>query len=318
MIVRCCLLLYAYFTFSEEISLIKKQAAIIGNASMSALGLQHLHKVNWTARAAFVLSLVTGGLSVFYACLIQQKLRSLFTTEDVKNFFSRPSTSLAMFKFEKSLDKILAGLRAHNADGEANVECLNRIQELEATVKDFKTKNRWKSASFHSILMVKTPTLLLKYSVGFFIVGLGIYFGGLATRDGDAQIPRGRYKLVFAAYFVGTLLALFIYYLPATLKDLELAPSRRYVWLVMHALWKDTSEPPPKEILEQLNKIFNSSCFNEQESCSIRARDDALSWKERLEHIKRPQNCALSDTTADRRVDSRDNSCSASVNHQNS
>ncbi|RJE20360.1 hypothetical protein PHISCL_07299 [Aspergillus sclerotialis] len=248
---------------------------------MSALGLQHLQKVNWTARAAFVLSLVTGGLSVFYACLIQQKLRSLFTTEEVKDFFSRPSSSLAMYKFEKSLDKILAGLRAHKIDDEANSECRNRIQELDATIKDFKTKNRWKSASFHSILMVKTPILLLKYSVGSFIVGLGIYFGGLATREGDAQVPSDRYKFVFAAYVVGTFLAIFFYYLPATLKDLELAPSRRYAWLVIHALRRDTNEPPPKEILEQLKKIFDSSCFDGQDGCSIRVSGDAVSWKER-------------------------------------
>ena len=75
--------------------LIQQQAAVMANVALSALGHQNIHKAVWVARAAFVLSLVTGGLSVFYACLVQQKLGSLFTTEDVKDFFSRPSSSLA-------------------------------------------------------------------------------------------------------------------------------------------------------------------------------------------------------------------------------
>lgn len=164
--------------------------------------------------------------------------------------------------------------------------------------------------------MLKSPTLLLKYSVGFFIVGLGIYFGSLATREGDPGISRGHYKYVFAAYIVGSFMALFIYYLPTTLKDLEMAPSRRYAWLVMHTFLNDTAEPPPKEILDQLEELFNSPCFDEQDARNIHRPGDAVSWKASLEDIRRPHGFPASDSVAIWEVNSRDNTCFSSVDQR--
>lgn len=57
--------------------------------AFSAVSLEDLNKVHWTAKAAFVSSLIKGSLSVFYACLVQQNLSGLYSIEDVKSFFSK-------------------------------------------------------------------------------------------------------------------------------------------------------------------------------------------------------------------------------------
>ncbi|CAG8395331.1 unnamed protein product [Penicillium salamii] len=103
---------------SQDCTMLAVAAAVVAQVAITALSLTDLDQVHWTAKAAFVLSLTCGGLSVFYACLVQQRMSGLFTTA------------------------------RHQ-----------RMIELETTIKQFKSRNRWKSASFHSILMIKAPTL---------------------------------------------------------------------------------------------------------------------------------------------------------------
>lgn len=260
------------------------QAAIVAQVAITALALEDLDKVHWTAEAAFVLSLTTGGLSVFYACLVQQRMSSFFTTEDVKDFFSKPSSSAEFRSLEILLDHLLSEMRTRDSSDDATA-AHERITELESTIKHFKSRNRWKCASFHSILMVKAPTLLLKYALASFIIGLGIYFGCLAFRDVGSNRPQGRDLAVFIVYVTTSFLGLLIYFVPSILKELELSPARRYAQMIanQHAMKPHQEET---EAIEKIAALLNSE---EQEVYKEDRSDDDISWEERLEEMNRPR-----------------------------
>ncbi|KAJ5249458.1 hypothetical protein N7524_011774 [Penicillium chrysogenum] len=259
-------------------------AAIVAQIAITALALKDLEKVHWTAEAAFVLSLTAGGLSVFYACLVQQRMSSLFTADDVKNFFSKPSSSEEFRSLEQHLDHLISDLRKSSSGDDATARH-QEVIELESMIKKFKSRNKWKSASFHSILMVKAPTLLLKYALASFIMGLGIYFGCLAFSGGGTQKPQGSYRAIFVVYIVTSVLGLLIYYVPSILKELELSPVRRYAQIMTNELAKQPHREE-MEIIQNISALLNSE---EQETNGEHLNDDALSWEGRLEDVDRPQ-----------------------------
>ncbi|KAL2824399.1 hypothetical protein BDW59DRAFT_180265 [Aspergillus cavernicola] len=270
---------------SEDCTMLAVAAAIVAQVAITALALEDLDKVHWTANAAFVLSLTAGGLSVFYACLVQQRMSSLLTTDDVKDFFSKPSSLKELRHLEQDLARLVSDMRKMSSSDEATVT-RQRMTELESIIKQFRSKNRWKSASFHSILMVKAPTLLLKYALASFIIGLGIYFGCLAFSEVGSQKPRGSHRAVFIVYIVTSFLGLLIYYVPATLKELELSPARRYVQMMSNELSKKTHQEET-EIIQNISALLNSE---EQETYGEHQSDEALSWEGRLEDMGRPQH----------------------------
>lgn len=159
------------------------------------------------------------------------------------------------------------------------------MTELESMIKQFKSKNKWKSASFYSILMVKAPTLLLKYALAAFIAGLGIYFGCLAFGDVGSQKRRGSYRAIFIVYIVTCFLSLLIYYVPSILKELELSPVRRYAQIMTNELAKQPYQEE-MDVIQKVNALLNSE---EQEINGERVPDDAMSWEGRLENMDRPQ-----------------------------
>ncbi|KAL4916477.1 hypothetical protein BDW62DRAFT_186065 [Aspergillus aurantiobrunneus] len=228
---------------SEDCTMLAVAAAIVAQIAITALGLEGLDQVHWTANAAFVLSLTAGGLSVFYACLVQQRMSSLFTADDVRDFFSKASSPEQLRYLEDRLDRLVSEIRGRPGDRAADGH--PRIKEVKSMIAEFRRENRWKSASFHSILMVKAPTLLLKYALASFVIGLGIYFGSLAFSEVDTPTPRRSHRAIFIVYIVASFLGLLIYYVPATLKELELSPARRYAQMVTNELsttpdWEET------------------------------------------------------------------------------
>lgn len=54
------------------------QAATVAQVAITALALEDINKVHWTAEAAFVVSLTAGGLSFFFCLLSATKNEQLF------------------------------------------------------------------------------------------------------------------------------------------------------------------------------------------------------------------------------------------------
>ncbi|KAJ5415575.1 hypothetical protein N7465_004270 [Penicillium sp. CMV-2018d] len=238
--------------------------------AITALALTDLDQVHWTAEAAFVLSLIAGGLSVFYSCLVQQRMSGLFTPEDVKDFFSKPSSSQRLHNLEQNKDDLTSDIRKNNIGDESTVR-RQKMKELESMIKEFKSKNRWRSASFHSIMMIKAPTLLLRYALASFVIGIGIYFGCLAFSDIASQRPRNSYRATFIVYIVTTFLALLIYYVPYILKELELSPARRHAQIMNNNFMKP--DPEEMELLNRIGALLNS---DEQVIHEESGSDDAI------------------------------------------
>lgn len=242
----------------------------MAQVAITALALTDLDQVHWTAEAAFVLSLIAGGLSVFYSCLVQQRMSGLFTPEDVKDFFSKPSSSQRLHSLEQGMDDLISDIRKDNIGDEWNVRH-QKLEKLESMIKEFRSKNRWRSASFHSIMMIKAPTLLLKYALASFVIGIGIYFGCLAFSDIASQRPRNSYRATFIVYIVTTFLGLLIYYVPYILKELELSPARRYAQIMNNNFME--LNPDEMELLNSIGGLLNS---DEQEIHEESGSDDAI------------------------------------------
>ncbi|KAJ5521812.1 hypothetical protein N7527_005927 [Penicillium freii] len=255
---------------SEDCTMLAVAAAIVAQVAITALALTDLDQVHWTAEAAFVLSLIAGGLSVFYCCLVQQRMSGLFTPEDVKDFFSKPSSSQRLHNLEQNMDDLTSAIRKNNIGDESTVR-RQKMKKLESMIKEFKSKNRWRSASFHSIMMIKAPTLLLKYALASFVIGIGIYFGCLAFSDIASQRPRNSYRATFIVYIVTTFLGLLIYYVPYILKELELSPARRHAQIMNNNSMK--LEPEEMELLNRIRALLNS---DEQEIHEESGSDDDI------------------------------------------
>lgn len=276
--------------FKANICLTNTQAAIVAQVAITALGLENLDKVHWTAEAAFVLSLTTGGLSVCYACLVQQRMSSLFTTDDVKNFFSKPNSAKEFQDLEPDLDNLISNMRKTSPSDEQTAG-YQRMTELERRIKQFKSRNKWKSASFHSILMIKAPTLLLKYALAAYIIGLGIYFGCLAFSDVGSQKPQGSYRAIFIVYIVTIFIGLLIYYVPSILKELELAPARRYAQIMANELVKPQHQEE-YEIMQNIRALLSSE---EQEEKGEHKSNNATSCEGGHENMEGVQHSPLHD-----------------------
>lgn len=212
-------------------------------------------------------------------------MSSFFTTDDIKDFFSKPSSSEGLRLLEQHLDRLVSEIRKRNSSGETTMRH-EKTTELESTIKQFKSKNRWKSASFYSILTVKAPTLLLKYALASFFTGLGIYFGCLALSEVGSQKPQGRNLAIFMVYIVTSFFGLIIYYVPSTLKQLELSSARRYAQIRANEL---AGDPYQEEtgILRNISVLLNSE---EQEVNSEHQSDNAISRERSLAGMDRPQH----------------------------
>ncbi|QKX61813.1 uncharacterized protein TRUGW13939_08969 [Talaromyces rugulosus] len=294
---------------SEDCTMLAVAAAIVAQVAITALALDKIDQVHWTAKAAFVVSLSTGGLSVFYACLVQQKMSSLFTVEDVKDFFSQPSSSEQLRKLEKELNMLAYQLnkaRENERGSEMTTGIYQKLMTIESLVKQFKRDNRWKAASFHSILMVKAPTLLLKYALAAFVIGLGIYYGCLAFNK--AEDPGQSPLAIFLFYLISVFLGLLIYYVPAMLKGLETSSLRRYAYLLKDRKRRDTKRE--EEMLENITRVINS---DQPQTHEDDASEDALSWEERFGDVTRPE-LSPSHTTEIRPSIHRINSGRRSIN----
>ncbi|RJE17658.1 hypothetical protein PHISCL_10003 [Aspergillus sclerotialis] len=294
---------------SEDCTMLAVAGAIVAQIAITALALEDLDKVHWTAEAAFVVSLAAGGLSVFYACLVQQRMSSCFTADDVKDFFSKPSISEELRRLEKQLDDLISDVRRRTSGDETSMRP-QKMTELESTIKRFKRENRWKSASFHSILMVKAPTILLKYALASFIIGLGIYFGYLALSDVGSQKPRGSYDAIFLFYIFTAFFGLLIYYVPSTLKELELSSIRRYAQIMTNELAKKPGQEET-EIIHNISALLNSE---EQEVYGEHRPDDAVSWEGRLEDMDRPRHNPAYDVPIQRHNENTQETAGASSN----
>ena len=228
----------------------------MAQVAITALSLENLASTHWTARAAFVLSVASGALSVFFACLLQQRISSLFGLSDLKDWLSKPASSAELRNTNRLVSKYTKARSKRHAKDEPKSELENETWlEIGKRLRQLVNEKRWVRASFNAALMIRIPSLLLNWSVGAFLVGLGIYLGSSWTQRLDASQHQSSSLGVLITYIVVTGIGLLLFFVPMLLKYLEGAPIRRLVGRVMvRANPKDDpSELSAYDILAQFN-----------------------------------------------------------------
>jgi hypothetical protein len=202
------------------------KAAIVAQVAITALSLDQLSAAHWTARAAFVVSLAAGALSVFFACLLQRRLSSLFGLADLKDWLSTPADNHELkeaYLFVRTYTHARLELQAIAEPTSEKVPW----KDFEKQIMDLVNKKRWVRASVNAALMIKMPALLLNWSVAAFLIGLGVYLGSFWVRDLDSHLARRSSLGVLVAYIAVTAVGLLLFFVPMVLKYLEGAPIRR-------------------------------------------------------------------------------------------
>ena len=71
------------------------QGAIVAQVAITALSLPNLSTTHWVARAFFLLAVVSGCLSVYYACYLQRIVGTLFQPDGIKDWLRFPPSRQA-------------------------------------------------------------------------------------------------------------------------------------------------------------------------------------------------------------------------------
>lgn len=181
---------------------------------MSLTGLEDSH---WAAEGFFVVSLVTGCLSVFFACAISPAFHGLHSAEDIKDFLTKPTQSANEAEDFDSL--VSEYIRRMGVPGQYSEIENNNFRESIQT-------RRWQVASAYAAIMLVVPMTLLRIALNAFLIGLGIYIGKLYTAKLIPSFGSGSIGIL-ALYLVSALFGIGMYYIARSLKYLEGRPFRR-------------------------------------------------------------------------------------------
>ncbi|THX28372.1 hypothetical protein D6D10_09217 [Aureobasidium pullulans] len=226
---------------AEDCTMLAVAAAIVAQIAITALSLSSSDTIHWTANAAFVISLVTASLSVFYACLLQQHISGLFTSEDVKSWLSKPASKYEMETLEIMASELRRARYRWQDLGPLSDARQSALETFRKQIEGFARECKWKTASFNAAFMIKVPSLLLNWSVGAFILGLGVYLGCVWRPDGISDPSRNGSLGVLITYLITTVGGLLLYYVPNTGKILESSTLRRLDWTYNRK--KDPTKP---------------------------------------------------------------------------
>ncbi|KAF2091409.1 hypothetical protein K490DRAFT_7694, partial [Saccharata proteae CBS 121410] len=213
-------------SLSEECTMLAVAAAIVAQVAITGLSLNDISSVHWTAKAFFIASLVTGALSVFYACLIQQKLSSLFSADDMRAWLSQPGDNTARQTVDGKISSLVLQWKIWGLEPPPSFD--HALKELEHKIKTYRDNHHLKTTSFYAALMIKIPVILLNYAVAAFLVGLGIYLGCVATSGLNGPSSKTDSMAVLIFYCLVTALGLLLYGVPSVLKMMEYVHVRRW------------------------------------------------------------------------------------------
>ncbi|KAI8625823.1 hypothetical protein F5Y19DRAFT_466832 [Xylariaceae sp. FL1651] len=172
--------------------MISVAGAIFAQVGISALSLEAVGQVHWTASAFFVASLVLGIISV-YASFIDEVLERAYAITNNPAF--RPSDHPPPEHHEQIPVSLQSG---------ANVRLWLK-----------------REASVLAAIEIASPAGFLGLSLNAFIIGLGIYLGCVYTDDLISQYGRGGSLGILIFFLIAAALGTFIYSFPSLLKASE-------------------------------------------------------------------------------------------------
>lgn len=166
------------------------QGAIVAQIAITALSLEYLEATHWTATAAFVISLIAGLLSVYYACILQQQLSGLHGPVEAELWF----TTVRRKRRSQVDSKIETGRQTHK---------------------------EYIMPSYNAALLLVLPSILLNWSSIALLIGIGIYYGIVHTQHLSSVRGQNSSLAILLVYVLFTLGAFASYILPWLQKQLE-------------------------------------------------------------------------------------------------
>jgi len=186
----------------------------VAQIAITALSLPYLEHTHWTAQAAFVVSLLTGLLAVYYAYMVQQQLSTLHTSQEVLNWLTTAQVEDCQ----------------EPADREPGVHPVYRP-----------------IPSLASALLLTYPAQLLNWSLSFLLIGVGVYYGIVYTEDLGQLRGSNANLAVLVVYVCAAIVALGSYQGPLFRKELEGTPSARQSILDFRRHHKTPRRPTPDQ-----------------------------------------------------------------------
>ncbi|KFY69711.1 hypothetical protein V498_10440, partial [Pseudogymnoascus sp. VKM F-4517 (FW-2822)] len=177
-------------SYINDCNMTSVAGAIVTQVAITALSLPYLSQSHWVARAFFVISLISGTLSVFFAVLLQRIIGSLYEVRTLRAWLSSVDIYPDM-KDLKALENILQlpSTQSRLDTSEEDVEAARNLQENFAAI-DLKQR-RVGAVSLFSTVILETPRSMINISLGSFLTGLAVYFGFLWTRNLDTNAGPG-------------------------------------------------------------------------------------------------------------------------------
>jgi hypothetical protein len=188
---------------------------------LTSLVLPNLSEAHWIARSAFLLSLVSGCLAVYYASLLQRNLGNFRTPEQVREWWrcSRGAKIMEpeVLPFSGEIDtgrRLLDELhRTLYVIGRSHVVGQDKIK-LQASVA--------------AAILMSSPSMMINYALGAFLTGIGVYLGFVWKKDLDTLAGSLESRNVFVCFLISLGFCYSFYVFPSLSKLLE--DNRKSFW----------------------------------------------------------------------------------------
>ena len=153
------------FLFLSRISSSVIKGAIVTQVAITALSLPYISQTHRIARACFVISLISGTLSVFFTVLLQRIIGSLYEARSLRTWLSSLDTGysdVGFLRLLKGFLEILSKLSPSD-NSQLDVEAARTLQDNFAK---FDPERRLCVASVFSALILETPSSMINISLG--------------------------------------------------------------------------------------------------------------------------------------------------------
>ncbi|KAF2112729.1 hypothetical protein BDV96DRAFT_156474 [Lophiotrema nucula] len=199
-------------SYTSSFNMTGVAGAIVAQIAVTGLSLTRLEDSHWTAEAFFVISLVTGVLSVYFSCLMSPAFNGLHSAENIKEFLSKTISRREM----RIVQDVFAEVTKRKRPSKAEIAQLEyRLFEPSRQVP-----------SVYAAVMLVVPMSLLTIALNTFLVGLGIYLGKLYTANLIPSYGKGSLGILII-YILTTLHGIGLFYSPQSLKAMEAYPLKR-------------------------------------------------------------------------------------------
>ncbi|KAF2813285.1 uncharacterized protein BDZ99DRAFT_253159 [Mytilinidion resinicola] len=237
-------------SYTASFNMIGVAGAIIAQVAITAISLTNLTDSHWTAQACFIISLVTGALSVYFSCAINPAFHGLHSADDIKDFLTKPTRSANQKRLRaqlRALESLMEKLK-----GKLESPPRQLKQTLYEEFQGFGQilfEEKWKVASCYSAMMLVAPMNLLNISLNAFLLGLGIYLGKVYTAHLIPSFGSGSLGLLII-FIISSLFAIALFYVPEGLKSVESEPIQRFA-----AVLDEINQIQPEESTEERRSL---------------------------------------------------------------